>query len=169
MRVRLPLVIPMVLIAGGFVMAQQPAQQPQFIDADKAKLVSVAGAPECASFALEHGDPKAGSSVTLVKLGSSGCTVPMHWHTANEQVMLVSGTAKIEMQGEQPRTLQAGGYYFMPAHHPHQLSCASGCVFHRVCDGPIDIHYVDAAGNEIAADKALAAFGERPAVAVAQK
>jgi hypothetical protein len=34
MRVRLPLVIPMVLIAGGFVMAQQPAQQRQFVDAD---------------------------------------------------------------------------------------------------------------------------------------
>jgi hypothetical protein len=42
-------------------------------------------------------------------------------------------------------------------------------TFHRISDGPIDIHYVDAAGNEIAVDKALAAFGERPAAAVAQK
>ena len=168
MQLRPPLVVPIALIAG-FAMAQQSAQQPHFVDADEAKLVSVAGAPECQSFALEHGDPKAGSSVTLVKIGPSGCTVPMHWHSANEQVMLISGTAKVEMQGEQPRTVKAGGFYFMPAHHLHQFSCASGCTFHRIVEGPIDIHYVDAAGNEIPAEKALAAFGEHPAQAVTAK
>ncbi len=167
MRRILPLVIPIVLIAG-FAIAQQSAQQPQFVNADEARLVSAPGAPECYSFAVEHGDPKAGSSVMLVKL-ASGCTMPMHWHSANEQLMLVTGTAQVEMQGEQPHTLKAGGYYFMPAHHLHQLSCASGCTFHRAMDGPIDIHYVDAAGNEIPAEKALAAFGERPATAMAQK
>ena len=167
MRLRLPLMIPIVLIAG-FAMAQQSAQQPQFVNADEARFLSAPGAPECYSFALEHGDPKAGNSVMLVKL-ASGCTMPMHWHSANEQLMLVTGTAQVEMQGEQPHTLKAGGYYFMPAHHLHQLSCASGCSFHRVMDGPVDIHYVDAAGNEIPADRALAAFGERPAAAMAQK
>ena len=167
MRLRLPLVIPIVMIAG-FAIAQQSAQQPHVVDADKARLVSVAGAPECASYAVEHGDPKAGSSVTLVKF-AGGCTVPMHYHSANEQVMLVSGTAKLEMKGEQPHTLKAGGYYFMPGHHLHQLLCASGCTFHRISEGPIDIHYVDAAGNEIPAEKALAAFGERPAAAVPKR
>lgn len=166
MRLRLPLVVPIVLIAG-FAGAQQSAQQPQFVNADEATFVSAPGAPECYSFAIEHGDPKAGSSVMLVKL-ASGCTMPMHWHSANEQLMLVTGTAQVEMQGEQPRTLKAGGYYFMPARHLHQLSCASGCSFHRAMDGIIDIHYVDATGNEIPAEKALAAFGERPA-AMAKK
>lgn len=59
MRPRLPLMIPLVLVA-----------------ADEARLVSVPGAPECATFAVEHGNPKAEGSVTLVKL-ASGCTVPM--------------------------------------------------------------------------------------------
>jgi quercetin dioxygenase-like cupin family protein len=167
MRPRLPLMIPLVLVAG-FAMAQQSVQPPQFVNADEARLVSVPGAPECATFAVEHGNPKAEGSVTLMKL-ASGCTVPMHWHSTNEQMMLVSGRAQVDMQGEQPHTLKAGGYYFMPAHHFHQLSCASDCTLHRAVDGPIDIHYVDAAGNEISAEKALAAFGERPATALAQK
>ena len=166
MRHRLPSVIPIVLIAG-FAMAQQSAQQPQFVKAEEAKLVSSPVLPECLSFVIEHGDPKAGSSISLLKF-ASGCTVPMHWHSANEQLMLATGTAQVEMQGEQPHTLKAGGYYFMPAHHLHQLSCPSGCTWHRAMDGPIDIHYVDAAGNEITTEKALAAFGERPAAAMAK-
>jgi len=159
--------IPVVVIAS-FAMAQQSAQQPKFVNADEARLVPVAGLPECASFAVEHGDPKGASSVTLVKL-VRGCTVPMHWHSANEQLLFVSGTAQVDMPGEQPHTLKAGGYYFMPAHHQHQLSCPSGCTIPRVMDGPIDIHYVNAAGIEIPAEKALAAFGERPATPLPPK
>lgn len=164
---RLSVTVLFMLIAARSI-GQQSAQQPQFVNADEAKLVSVVGAPECATFAIEHGNPKAGSSVTLVKL-AGGCTVPMHWHSADEQLMLVSGAAQVEMQGEQPHSLQPGGYYFMPAHHFHQLSCHTGCTFHRSVDGPIDIHYVDSAGTEISAEKALAAFGERPVAAMAMK
>lgn len=155
--------IPLVLVAG-FAMAQQSVQPPQFVNADEARLVSVPGAPECATFAVEHGNPKAKGSVTLVKL-ASGCTVPMHWHSTNEQLKVCGCSPCMSTCA----VLKAGGYYFMPAHHLHQLSCANGCTFHRAVDGPIDIHYVDAAGNEISAEKALAAFGERPATALAQK
>ena len=168
MQLRPRWVVPIALIAG-FAMAQQSAQQPRFLDADEATLISVAGAPECQTFAVEHGDPKAGSSVTLIKFGSGGCTVPMHWHSANEQVLVVSGTAKVETQGEKPHIVKPGGYYFMPARHQHQFSCASGCTVHRILDGPLDIHYIDAAGNEISAEKALAAVGERPAQPVTAK
>ena len=167
MRYRPFLVVLFALIAA-LAAGQQSAQQPQFVNADEAKLVSVAGAPECTTFAVEHGNPKAGSSVTLVKL-AAGCTVPMHWHSANEEMMLVTGAAQIEMQGEQAHGLKPGGYYFMPAHHFHQLSCHTACTFHRSVDGPIDIHYVDSAGTEISAEKALAAFGERPVAAMAMK
>jgi quercetin dioxygenase-like cupin family protein len=167
MRYRLSLLVPIVLIAA-LASAQQSTQQPQFVNAHEAKLVLVPGAPECATFAVEHGNPKQESSVTLVKL-AGGCTVPMHWHSSNEQLMLVTGNARVEMQGEQPHSLKPGGYYFMPAHHLHQLSCKNGCTFHRSVDGPIDIHYVDSAGVEIPAEKALAAFGERPATTMARK
>ena len=72
------------------------------------------------------------------------------------------------MRGEQPFTLSPGDYYYMPAHHHHQTTCA-GCIYFRYTHGPIDIHYVDAAGNEISAEKALAAFGEHPTAVVAQR
>ncbi len=166
MRHRLPSVIPIVLIAG-FAMAQQSEQQPQLVKAEGAKFVSSPVMPECVSFVIQHGDPKAGSSISLLKF-ASGCTVPMHWHSANEHLMFVSGTGQIEMKGEQPHTWKAGDYVFNPGRHQHQLSCASGCTLHRFVDGPIDIHYVDAAGNEITAEKALAEFGERPGGAMAK-
>jgi quercetin dioxygenase-like cupin family protein len=69
------------------------------------------------------------------------------------------------MNGEQPQTVSAGTYVFAPAKHVHQLNCKDYCTFYRLVDGPSDIHYVDAAGNEIATDAALAAFGERPGAA----
>ena len=166
MRHKLPSVIPIVLIAG-FAMAQQSAEQPQFVNAEEAKMVSSPVLPECLSFVIEHGDPKAGSTISLLKF-ASGCTVPMHWHSANENLMFVSGTGQFEMKGEQPHTCKAGDYVLAPARHQHQLSCASGCTFYRFVDGPIDIHYVDAAGNEITAEKALAEFGERPGGAMAK-
>ncbi len=67
-----------IALLAAFAVAQQSAQQPQFVNAGEATLVSVAGAPECQSFAVERGDPKARSSVTLIKIGPGGCTVPMH-------------------------------------------------------------------------------------------
>jgi len=167
MRHRLLSVIPIVLIAG-FAMAQQSAEQPQFVKAEEAKFVTSPVLPECLTFVIDHGDPKAGSSISLLKF-ASGCTVPMHWHSANENLMFVSGTGQFEMKGEQPHTCKAGDYVFAPARHPHQLSCAGGCTFYRFVDGPVDIHYVDAAGNDITPDKALAAIGERPAAAMEKK
>ena len=167
MRLRLPLVISVVLVSSA-ITAQQPEQQPVIANVGTSKLASVPGAPDCATYAVEHGDTKGTSSVTLVKL-ASGCTMPMHWHSADEEFMLASGTAQVQMRGEQSFTMSPGGYYYMPAHHHHQVSCASGCAYFRYTHGPIDMHYVDAAGNEISAEKALAAFGEHPAAAVAQR
>jgi quercetin dioxygenase-like cupin family protein len=168
MRLRILVVISISLISA-FVMAQPSVREPQFVNPDDARVVSVPGAPECATFAVEHGNPKADSSVMQLLKLTRGCTVPMHWHSGNEQLMLISGTAQVEMQGEQSHTLKAGSYVFMPAHHFHQLSCPTDCTFHRAVDVPIDIHYVDSAGNEIPAEKALAAFGEHPAAPMAPK
>jgi len=100
---------------------------------------------------------------------SGGCVVPNHWHTANEQGIFTSGTAQLQMKGEQPQTVSAGMYAYIPANHVHQLTCKDDCTWYRMIDGPADIHYVDAAGKEIATDAALAAFGERPGTAVARK
>lgn len=164
---RVPLLVVLLLIAGS-ALAQQSPQQPVVANPEQAKFVSSPSVPDCFNYALQHGDPKGSGSVTLVKM-SSGCTVPTHWHSANEQSAFISGTGQIQMKGEQPQAVGAGSYMYIPANHPHQLTCKDSCTFSRTLDGPIDIHYLDAAGKEVPAATALAAVGERPGTAVAQK
>jgi len=149
-------------------MQSTAGQQPVIASPEGARLASAPNLPDCFNYTVEHGDPKGSGSVMLVKM-SSGCVVPSHWHSANEQLIFTSGAAQVLMKGEQLRTVSAGTYVYFPAHHAHQLTCKDNCTFYRMVDGPSDIHYVDAAGNEIATDVALAAFGERPGSAVAHK
>jgi len=172
MRTRILLLMCVVLITGS-ALAQQSMQatgmqQPVIVHPEQAKFVSSPSLPECYSLALERGDPKGSGSVTLVTM-TSGCVVPTHWHSANEQATFTSGTGQIEMKGEQPQTVSAGTYIYIPAKHAHQLTCKDSCTFYRMIDGPADIHYLDTTGNEIAAGTALASVGEHPGGASAQK
>jgi quercetin dioxygenase-like cupin family protein len=164
---RVPLLVALVLIVGS-ALAQQSAQQAVVANPEQAKFASSPSLPDCYNYALQHGDPKGSGSVMLVKM-RSGCTVPTHWHSANEQAAFISGAAQIQMKGEQPQAVSAGSYVYIPANHPHQITCKESCSYHRMVDGPVDIHYLDAAGNEVPAAVALAAVGERPGTAVAQK
>ena len=119
-------------------------------------LAPMAGMPSCVTMAVESGDPSKGPSVIVFK-GTAGCRIPWHWHTPTEHVMIVSGSAKVEMKdGNHTATLTAGGYAMMPAKHVHQFTCATACSAFVSSDGAFDIHYVDAGGKEIPPDKALA-------------
>jgi len=178
MRIRVILLTLLMLIFGS-ALAQQSIQQTQSMQStgmqqpviaspEGARLASAPNVPDCFTYTVERGDPKGSGSVMLVKM-SSGCVVPGHWHSANEQLIFTSGTAQLLMKGEQAQTVSAGMYVYIPANHVHQLTFRDNCTFYRMIDGPADIHYVDAAGKEIATAAALAAFGERPGTAVAQK
>lgn len=111
--------------------------------------------PECAKFSLLRGDPAKGASVTLARW-SAGCTVPKHWHTANLELIMVSGRMRLETEGN--KVLQPGGYVFLPSHHHHQFPCATACMFYLISDGAFDIHYVDREGKEISVEQALHRF-----------
>jgi quercetin dioxygenase-like cupin family protein len=118
-------------------------------------FAAMPGLPSCATAAVESGDPAKGASVMLGK-GSAGCVVPWHWHTPTEHVMIVSGSAKVEMKdGGKTEVLGPGGYAMMPSKHVHQFTCTSACSFFVSSDGAFDIHYVDAGGQEISPEKAL--------------
>ena len=124
--------------------------------------------PECYTYAVERGDPKSGPSVTYSKL-AAGCKVPWHTHSANAQVLFVSGTFHLEMKGKQVQVLRQGSYVYVPASHLHQETCLDGCTYYVVREGIADVHYVDAGGKEISPRIALAAVGERPADASAAR
>src|SRR5436190_59679 len=74
------------------------------------KFESLPGLPSCTTAAVQSGDPSKGPSIILAK-GKAGCIIPWHWHTPNEHVMVVSGSAKIEMKdGSKSAVLLSGGY-----------------------------------------------------------
>lgn len=124
------------------------------------KFASLPGAPSCAKVAAVRGDPAKGASVVLIKL-ANGCRVPWHWHTANEQLMVVSGSGSLEMKGGKKLRLRAGSYASLPGRQVHEATCAETCLFFNSSDGVFDIHYVDDAGKEITSDEALKKRSER--------
>ena len=73
------------------------------------KFQKLPNLPDCITAAVEQGDPANGPSVLVVK-GGTGCSAPWHFHTPNEQLMMISGTGRVEMKGEHAVTLRAGGF-----------------------------------------------------------
>ena len=119
------------------------------------KFQKIPNLPDCITAAVEQGDPTKGASVLMVK-GTTGCKAPWHFHTPNEQVMMVSGIGRVEMKGEQAVNLRTGGFAYAPPKHVHQFMCVGGpCSFFLHSDAPFDIHYVDQSGNEISTEQAL--------------
>ncbi len=118
-------------------LAQVPEGAPVVSNAAQAKFAKFPSLPDCFTGAVEHGDPSQGPSVILIK-GSAGCAVPWHWHTPNEQVMMVSGTARVQAQDGQPTSLRPGAYFFMPSHHVHRFKCMTACLgfVHSLCPRP---------------------------------
>lgn len=126
-----------------------------------AKFGGLAVLPSCSSFAVDRGDPTTGPSLLIVKL-KAGCVVPWHWHTAREELMLVSGTGKVDISNFPSQVVHQGAYILLPARHHHQFACQTDCVFFDAISGKFDIHYIDRSGKEIPVKQALKPFSEKP-------
>ncbi|HEY3352911.1 MAG TPA: hypothetical protein VGQ83_06655 [Polyangia bacterium] len=167
LRIALVLAATLAAAAAGVALWARPAaaqhgDQPMIQPLGNNKFGGLPVLPTCMTFAVEHGNPTTGPSTLLIKL-SRGCVLPSHWHTYKEELMFVSGTAKLEMPGVPTQPVTAGGYTLLPAKHHHQLTCQSGdCMLFAAVAGPFDIHYIDKAGKEIPAPQALQAVGEQP-------
>jgi quercetin dioxygenase-like cupin family protein len=125
------------------------------------KFVNLPGLPKCGTMSVQNGDPSKGPSVILTKT-AAGCTVPWHWHTASEQLMVVSGSGKVEMKEGSPVSMHTADYVFLPGKSVHQFTCIAACTFFIVPDGAFDIHYVDKEGKEISPDEALKSKAKAP-------
>jgi quercetin dioxygenase-like cupin family protein len=123
------------------------------------KFAPFPGLPTSAPGFVQSGDPAKGASVIISKI-KAGSIIPWHWHTPNEHLMMVSGAATVQMKGEKPMTLRAGGFAMMPSQHVHQFRCIQDCVMYIYSDTAFDIHYVDQQGNEISPEQALKAVKE---------
>ena len=118
------------------------------------EFMNFPGLPTCVKGSVKNGDPSKGGSVILAKV-TAGCLIPWHWHTANETLFMVSGSAKAEMKDASPAKLNAAGFLNLPAKSAHQFTCVAACTFFISSDAAFDIHYVDKDGKEISTDDAL--------------
>jgi quercetin dioxygenase-like cupin family protein len=123
------------------------------------KLTTIPGLPTCATGSVQSGNPTNAASIIFAKV-PTGCTIPWHWHTPNEHVMIVSGTARLDMKDAKSLVLHSGGFALMPSHHVHQFYCQESCSIYIYSDAAFDLHYVNAQGNEITPDEALKAVKE---------
>ncbi len=158
------------LLAGTLALAQasMPGEQHhKVLSAAEIKASQLPIFPACFRIAAVRGDPAKEPSVIYGE-GTAGCTIPYHWHTPVEEVMMVSGRARLEVKGGSPQAVSPGGYVYLPSKNVHQFTCATKCSLYVLSSSAFDIHYVDVAGNEIPPEKALKSPG-KPAAAGAKK
>lgn len=101
---------------------------------------------KCLQGALENGNPDSGASTFLLK-APAGCQVAPHYHTAEEQLIVIRGSVTTGMQGMREVTLTAGGVAVMPGKAVHWFSCSGkeACLMAVTFDRKYDIVWVDAA------------------------
>ena len=143
-------------LAGVSVSLAEDTGKVAFSAAATSKFANLPGLPACATLSVQRGDPSKGPATILLK-ATSGCAIPWHWHSANEQLFMIGGRAKIEMKEGAPISFRAGDFAFLPAKHAHQFTCIAACMLFNLPDGAFDIHYVDGDGKEISSDDALKA------------
>lgn len=140
------------LLTGGFVafllsvtvtMAAQGARQGIVSPISKIKWEQDSDL-KCLTSALENGDPATGASTFILK-ATQDCVVPWHYHTAEEQLLVVRGDILTEMERMDATVLDAGGFAVMPGKVKHQFLCQSkgGCVMFVTFDRAYDISWVN--------------------------
>jgi quercetin dioxygenase-like cupin family protein len=156
MQFRSGLIFGLLLLSSAFVvpLAAQNSDQMPYAALSSTKFINLPMLPACMTISAQRGDPMKDAAVLLLKF-TSGCVVPWHWHTANENLMMVSGKAKGEMKPGGAHMLTAGDYLFMAGKQVHQFTCISSCLVFDVIDGAFDIHYVNADGKEMTPEEAL--------------
>ena len=150
------------IIGTAHLAAQGTEEKPIVATAATAKFGAIPNAPECFTVAVERGDPTKGPSVILARF-APGCVAPFHWHTPSETAMVVSGSLQVQMKGDTAFAAHHGDFVYFPPRHVHRATClgSAPCLVFLTSDAAFDIHWVDAAGQEIPLETAMK--GVRPA------
>jgi hypothetical protein len=119
---------------------------------DALKWVQPGTLPPGAQLAIVQGDPgKEGPFAYRVKVPAK-YTIPPHFHKAVENVTVLSGTFYIgsgpKFDSGAGQTIPAGGFFSVPATHPHFAWTTDGEALIQVHGvGPTDITYVNPADD----------------------
>lgn len=95
--------------------------------------------PKGCEIAVLHGDPSKNNADVFFKVPGN-FTIPSHWHTSAERMVLVSGELHVTYEGQKTTVLKPGTYAYGPAKVPHKATCAKGdpCVLFIAFESPVD-------------------------------
>lgn len=87
-------------------------------------------------------DPASGGSVGYAKI-PAGTTFPMHWHSAAELTLVISGKGTITIDGK-ASPVASGTYFVIPAKAQHKLVCDAGadCILFTRRTAKTDYNWV---------------------------
>lgn len=129
-------------LAGSPLLAQSPPEPALATAATDAQLKwgpCPSFIPAGCEIAVLHGDPGKANADLFFRLPPD-FTVPRHWHTSAERMVLISGELQVTYDGQQAVTLKPGMYAYGPARRPHSARCGAGtsCVLFIAFEQPVD-------------------------------
>lgn len=130
-------------IAGSAAVAQAPAEEPALTQTARDPQLTWGPCPPflpkgCA-IAVLHGDPAKDNVDVFFKVPAKS-TIPLHWHTSAERMLMVAGELHVTYDGQKKAVLKPGTYAYGPAKRPHKGFCASPgpCVLFIAFESPLD-------------------------------
>lgn len=108
--------------------------------ASEMTFAALPGAPPGPVLATLWGDPTKGSYGAIEKF-PAGFSVPLHTHSGDHKVVVISGTWIHGEEGKPEVRLGPGSYLFQPANQKHTTACDTGseCVFFIESLGKFDV------------------------------
>ena len=105
--------------------------------------------PTGCGIAVLHGDPAKANVDVFFKIPAKS-TIPLHWHTSVERMVLVAGELHVTYDGQKMAVLRPGTYAYGPAKRPHKGFCASAvpCVLFIAFESPLDAVPIEAAKKQ---------------------
>lgn len=137
------LLVTAIALGGASVDAQAPAQEKALsLSAQDAQLQwgpCPPFMPAGCALAVLHGNPAQANADVFLRL-PAGASIPEHWHTSAERMVLVEGELSVAYRGQAPVVLKPGMYAYGPAKLPHSASCIGGasCVLFIAFESPVD-------------------------------
>lgn len=104
--------------------------------------------PEGCGLGVLQGDPEEHNADVLFRLAPN-TTVPMHWHTSAERMVLLSGELRVNYQGQRPVVFSPYTYAYGPAKLPHETRCLGqdDCLLFIAFEEPVDA--IDVRGGNL--------------------
>ena len=95
--------------------------------------------PKGCAIAVLHGDPSKDNVDVFFKVPAKS-SIPMHWHTSAERMVLVAGELHVNYEGQKKAVLKRGTYAYGPAKRAHDGYCASAvpCILFIAFESPLD-------------------------------